>query len=57
MEINQFNMKKLLLGLVISTIFFLIALLLFNDISFPFLGTGIIILGINIFLYINKNQH
>lgn len=47
-------MKKLLIGFLLGIICFTTALLFFNDISFPFLGTGIIIIGISIFIYINN---
>lgn len=50
-------MKKILIGIFLSLICFIIALVIFNDLSFPFLGIGIVILGISIFIHINKNQN
>lgn len=47
--------KKILsYGISISIFLFLLAVILFNDVSFDLLGIGIIILGITILTYINK---
>lgn len=46
--------KVLTYGIGISIFLFILAAILFNDVSFSLLGLGIVIFGITIMLYINK---
>lgn len=48
--------KWLRIGVVFSFFLFLLALILFNDFSFPFLGIGIMILGIVAIIKINEKE-
>ena len=48
--------KKIIISIIISIVCFIISLIFFNDISFPFLGLGIIFLGIAMYIYINRNN-
>lgn len=47
--------KKIIINIIISVVCFIISLIFFNDISFPFLGLGIVFLGITLFILINRN--
>lgn len=49
-------MKKLIIGILLAICCFTIALICFNDISFPFLGIGIIIIGICTYIFINRKH-
>lgn len=49
-------MKKLIIGILLAVSCFIMALICFNDISFPFLGIGIIIIGISMYIYINRRN-
>ncbi len=46
--------KILTYGICISIFLFILAAILFNEVSFDLLGFGIVILGITIMIYINK---
>lgn len=50
-------MKKIiiLINIIVSIICFFCSLIIFNSISFPFLGVGIILMGISLFLIVNHN--
>ena len=47
--------KKIIINIIISFVCFIVSLIFFNDISFPFLGLGIVFLGITLFNLINRN--
>ena len=46
---------KIIISFIISCLCFIISLICFNDISFPFLGVGIICLGMCLFFIVNRN--
>lgn len=48
--------KKIITSIILSLICFIIALMLFNDISFPFLGLGVILLGITMYFFIHRHN-
>ena len=51
----KYSMKKPIICLLIALVFFVISLILFNDVSFPFLGLGIVSLGLSFVFYINRH--
>lgn len=48
--------KKIITSIILSLICFIVALVLFNDISFPFLGLGIIFIGITLYFLIHRHN-
>lgn len=47
---------EITINFIISIVCFIISGIFFNDISFPFLGLGIIFLGVTLASIINRNN-
>ena len=49
-------MKKIVISLIIALICFFVSFVFFNDISFPFLGLGIVSMGFCLYFFINRHD-